>query len=234
MRIVNNNGIRYFEFEIFQDFPQISHAVFTRHTDIHDKNEIKKALNISFPTCSFKKQLHSTSIWVVGKNRQKNSESVEREGDAMITNAAETPLLIRIADCAGILLFDKKNNVIANIHAGWRGLAQKIIWKTINRMAKKFGSTSENLHAAISPMIGPCCSRFTDPENELPKFLHRHISEENHVNLWAATEGQLRECGLNEANIENPRICTYCNPEDFFSYRREKNDKRFGTVIMLR
>lgn len=234
MKEVKKNGALYFEFEIFQNIPQITHCVFSRHTDIHNETEIKKALNISSSPLSFKKQLHSAEIWVIKKDRPESTESVEREGDALITNAKETPLLIRIADCAGVLLFDKKNNVIANIHAGWRGLAQKIIWKTINRMAKRFGSTSNNILACISPMLGPCCSRFTDPEKELPKFLHRHISEENHVNLWAATEGQLRECGLDEANIENPRICTYCNPEIFYSFRREKTEKRFGTVIMLR
>ena len=73
--------------------------------------------------------------------------------------------------------------------------------------------------------------QFSNPEIELPKFLHNYIAEENHVNLWAIAESHLRECGVKQAHIENPRICTFCNPEHFNSFRRDKTDERFCTVL---
>ena len=100
-------------------------------------------------------------------------------------------------------------------------------------MTDVFNSKPKNILAGISPMLGVCCSVFSDPKNELPEFLHNYIAEENHVNLWAIAEGQLRECGILQNHIENPRICTLCNPENFYSHRRgDKN--RFCTIIMLR
>lgn len=224
----NRNGIPFFEFELFQQFRgSLRHAVFTRRTNIEDVAEIQKILQTSAPPLSFKNQLHGIKIAVAKNNR------AERNGDVLITSKSEIPLFIRIADCASIMIFDPEKKVIANIHAGWRGLAAKIIHKTIDHLCAQFNSQRKNLLAAVSPMIGPCCCRFSDPYNELPSHLHRFIAEENTVNLWTAAEEHLRECGVLPAHIENPRICTSCHPEDFYSYRREGDTGRFGTAIML-
>lgn len=223
------NGIPFFEFELFQEFRGgLRHAVFTRHTDIDDKEKIQNILAapVSSPPLSFKTQLHGTKIVIVEKNRPEN-------GDIFITSNSKIPLVIRIADCASIMIFDPVKKVIANIHAGWRGLAKRAIHKTIEKFCARFGSQKEDLLACISPMIGPCCYYFSDPHRELPNFLHRYIKEENMVDLWAAAEGHLRECGILASHIENPRMCTACHPEDFFSYRREGDIGRFGTAIML-
>lgn len=222
------NGIPFFEFELFQEFRgSLRHAVFTRQTDIDDIAEIQKVLQTSAPPLSFKNQLHGIKIAVVENNR------AERNGDVLITSKSEIPLFIRIADCASIMIFDPEKKVIANIHAGWRGLAAEIIRKTINRLCAQFNSQRQNLLVGISPMIGPCCYRFSDPAQELPSHFHRFIAKKNKVNLWAAAEGHLRECGILHAHIENSRMCTACNPEDFYSHRREGDAGRFGTAIML-
>lgn len=227
-------GIPFYEFEIFRDFAGIlKHAVFTRHTDVGNKASLQKALEINVPPISFEQQMHGTSAHVIDEKRLNDKNLGRQKADVWITNQKNVPILIRSADCASIMLFDPTKKVIANIHAGWRGLAQKIICKTINKMRERFGCSSQNIFAGIGPMLGPCCSRFTDPQNELPKFLHQYVSEENFVNLWAITEGHLRECGLPLCHVENARICTFCNPEEFVSRRREKGTERFCTVIML-
>ena len=133
------------------------------------------------------------------------------------------------------MLFDPRNKVIANIHAGWRGITAQVISKTVKRLTERFAGKREDIIACISPMIGPCCCEFSDPENELPKFMHPYILEENHMDLWGAVEGQLISCGVQKTNIENARTCTFCNPEDFHSHRRDKEKAgRFGTAIMLK
>lgn len=222
------DGIPFFEFALFQEFRGgLRHAVFTRRTNIDDAAEIQQILQTNAPPLSFKTQLHSTKMAIVENNR------VRWNGDVFITANREIPLIIRIADCASIMIFDPEKKVIANIHAGWRGLAAKIIHKTIDRLCAQFNSQRKNLLAAVSPMIGPCCCRFSDPYKELPSHLHRFIKEEKKVDLWTATEECLRECGILTSHIENPRMCTACHPEDFFSYRREGDTGRFGTAIML-
>lgn len=228
-------GKVFFEYELFQKYSQkISHVVLSRHGDIDDTNALQKILSSYTPPLSFAKQLHGTEVWKVDEANKYEPH----DGDILITAVTQTPLLIRIADCASIIFFDPEKNAIANVHAGWRGLSTRIIRKTISELKTRFGSSPMDLLAAISPMIGPCCSQFSDPQKELPDFMHRYIAEENIVNLWAAAEGELRECGVQKKNIENPRICTFCHSEDFYSFRRDGdapgNQARFGTVIMLR
>lgn len=230
-------GIPFFEFELFQEFcGGLRHAVFTRQTNINHATEIQKILQTDAPPLSFKNQLHGTQMHVVSLRakvpacRQAGSNL---EGDILITQRLRTPLIIRIADCASIMIFDPVKKAIANIHAGWRGLAKRAIHKTIEEFCARYGSQREDLLAGMSPMIGPCCYRFSDPRTELPNFFHRYITEENTVDLWAIAEEHLRECGILASHIENPRMCTACHLEDFFSYRREGDSKRFGTAIML-
>ncbi|MBI5412819.1 laccase domain-containing protein [Candidatus Peregrinibacteria bacterium] len=225
----HHKNLPFFEFEIFRPHGDIlGHAVFSRHLDVTNGQLVQEIMGSKNPPVSFQKQLHGTDLFVV------DGPEFNQKGDAMITKMGQIPLVIRTADCASVILFEPQKRVIANIHAGWRGISQKIIHKTIGQLADEFKVKSENLLVAISPMIGPCCCRFSDPQKELPKFMRRYITEENTVNLWGAVEGHLRECGIPERNIENPRVCTCCNPEDFHSYRRDGTAGRFGTIVMLR
>lgn len=223
------DGIPFYEFELFQEFRGgLRHAVFTRHSPIDRTDGIQNILETNAQPLSFKNQLHGTKIVNVIPTKARIYE-----GDVFITEFSNLPLMIRIADCASILIFDPVKKVIANIHAGWRGLAKRAIHKTIEKLSAHYGSQREDLIACISPMIGPCCCRFSNPYKELPRFMHKYIGEENMVDLWAAAEGHLRECGVLPEHIENPRMCTSCHPEDFFSYRREGDIGRFATAIML-
>ena len=56
------------------------------------------------------------------------------------------------ADCVPLLLYDKQKNMVAAIHAGWRGAFKGIIEKVIKFMTKK-GCKKRNIIAAIGPCI---------------------------------------------------------------------------------
>ena len=237
----SSSAIPYYEFSLFQPsrgglrhavFTRNSKTVFTPNTHTINPKPIQKILETDARPFLLKKQLHGTDAWII-KEEDKRSE-LAQNGDILITALSETPLVIRIADCASILLFDPEKKIIANVHAGWRGLAQRIIRHVLQTLNERFGCRSENILAAISPTLGPCCSQFSNPKEELPKFLHQYILEENMVDLWSIIEGQLRECGVLKDHVENPRVCTMCNSEEFFSYRRDGDLGRFGTAIMLK
>lgn len=151
--------------------------------------------------------------------------------DAFITNMKKAPLLVRFADCQGILLYDPENSAIGAIHAGWRGNANNIIGKTIRKMKAEFGSDPSKILAGVSPSLGPCCADFTDPLSELPEEMHRFINVENDenkkkVDLWACAKHQLLAEGLSDSHIDIAQVCTVCNKDEFFSYRGDK--KRTG------
>jgi len=137
-------------------------------------------------------------------------------GDALITDAKGLPIGIKVADCQGILLFDPVQNAIAAVHSGWRGSTQNIIGKTVRRMADEFGTEPEDILAAISPSIGPCCLEFTDPFKELPKAVHPFVYKRN-LDFWALGCHQLAEAGVR--SIELKAECTKCHPDRYYSHR---------------
>ncbi|MBP9718207.1 polyphenol oxidase family protein [Candidatus Gracilibacteria bacterium] len=220
-------------YEILKPFEDnIGHAVFDRTIDPFDTSTIQKLLGSKEQPYQFTQQLHGTKHYLI---KELPSESRPHEGDILLTQIPQLPLIIRVADCGSIFFYDPEHKAIANVHAGWRGIAQKIIPRTIDLMQQAFSTDRTKLIACLSPMVGPCCTEFTDPKTELPSFLHAYILEENYVDLWGAVEGQLIGSGIPKENIEIARICTVCTPEHYHSYRRDKeNAGRFCTGIMLK
>ena len=119
---------------------------------------------------------------------------------------------------------------IANVHAGWKGNAQNIYREVIERMHALFRSRPENLLVGISPSLGPDASEFVNWQSELPEFFWEFQFKPNYFNLWELSRKQLLSCGVLAHHIEIASICTYANPQDFFSYRRCKKSGRHGTV----
>lgn len=230
MKKIALNRISVFQFELLNQYSEkIEHAVFTRTVDPSETVTIQKTFKSKEAPYQFSNQLHGVKHTLI-----KKLPAEEAEGDIIITNQKQLPIIIRVADCGSILFYDPEHNVVANIHAGWRGIAQKVISKTISLLEDSFGTKRTELIACLSPMIGPCCCAFTDPKKELPSYLHPYILEENFVDLWSAVEGQLIGSGLQKKNIEIARICTVCTPEEFHSHRRDKEKAgRFCTGIML-
>lgn len=174
-------------------------------------------------------QVHGDKILIIDNN----NSSKEPDGyDAIITNQKNKYLIIQIADCQAVMLYDAKNEAIANIHNGWKGSTLNIVEKTIHKMGEEFGSNPIDIYVAISPSLGPCHAEFSDPYNELPNDLHKYIGSNNHVDFWQATIDQCTNCGIPENQIECAKICTYCNNQTYFSYRADKGGTgRFAAII---
>ena len=152
-------------------------------------------------------------------------------GDALATRLRGVGLLIKIADCQAIFLVDPVHGAIANIHSGWRGSVQNIAGKTVQTMRDRFGSRPEEILAAVSPSLGPCCAEFRNYRIELPdSFLPYQVKPE-YFDFWAITRRQLTDAGLRSENIETADRCTVCEPRHFFSYRGQGHTGRMAAVI---
>jgi YfiH family protein len=172
------------------------------------------------------------------------------KGDALATNRAGLLLGVRTADCAPVLVVDPKKRVIAAIHAGWRGTLARIVAKTIGQMQMEFGCRPQDLLAAIGPTIGRCCyevgtevasafaAKFAnafeffdelrtgdepDPLQWLNMMPPGHQPPPNKVllDLKKANRVQLVEAGVREENMFGTELCTSCNVDRLFSYRKE-------------
>lgn len=191
------------------------------------------------------KQIHSDKIFIVTAQnilQQHTHPIVLGEGDALITNVPQLPIMVLTADCVPVLLFDKRNRVIAAIHAGWRGTVESITAKTVDKMKELFSTNPTDIIAAIGPSIGVCCYEIgievEDTANEKLHYANQLFVKEGDktsFDLWKANKMQLRECGVPQSSIDNLRICSKCNHTMFFSSRADKgNTGRMGSVIMIK
>jgi copper oxidase (laccase) domain-containing protein len=73
------------------------------------------------------------------------------EGDAAITSLPGIAVGIQTADCVPILIADKNALVVAAVHAGWRGIASRIAYKTVKKIVEAYSISPADLIAAIGP-----------------------------------------------------------------------------------
>ena len=184
------------------------------------------------------KQTHSKNIGIV-----KSTNDIFPNTYALITNIPGICIFVRTADCVPILLFDPVQKAVAIIHSGWKGTVHKISQHTIELMQTEFGTKPNDLIAGIGPSIGPDVYEVGPEVIELfyEQFGIDHItkpvkdSEKGLLNLWKVNKNILLESGIPENQIEIAEICTYANPELFYSARRNGvKTGRMATGIILK
>jgi hypothetical protein len=213
-----------------------------------NRERLAKAIDIPLNSFTTAKQIHSDCVEVVSKE-SRGKGSVDFDGaingtDAMLTNVPNTCLMVLLADCVPLFLYDPLKEVVGVVHAGWKGTLRFITEATIRTMQEHFGSSPQDIVAGIGPSIGPCCYRVgqevvSQVEEVFGTTQHiinnRSADGKAYLDLWKANLEQLLVAGIREENIEMARTCTCHHPEVFFSYRHEKGKTgRFGAGIFIR
>ncbi|HZK95939.1 MAG TPA: peptidoglycan editing factor PgeF [Prolixibacteraceae bacterium] len=202
------------------------------------------ALHVSPDQLVFPKQTHTANVKTVTTGFfdmvTEEQKHFLNETDAVITNLQGVCIAVKTADCVPILLFDSKRKVVAAVHAGWRGTIQNIVLVTIHKMIKEFGTNPTDLIAGIGPSI---CPEVYEVGEEVwrqfaPKFYLASNSDKSGkklLDLWSANYQQLIKAGIAAEQIEVARICTFSDPDRFFSARRDGiKTGRMATAIMIR
>lgn len=184
-------------------------------------------------------QIHSDIVNKIDEN----NIGQKKDGDALITNITNVPLLIFTADCVPIAIIDKKHKAIGLSHAGWRGTYDLIAKKTIDEMIKNYNTNPDDLVCIIGPSIGPCCyevsqelaEKFNTNFTNSTEKLYTIEDGKYKLDLWKVNEYIIKECGVKDENIINLKICTSCNSDKFHSYRKHnQTPKRIGTILQIK
>lgn len=148
------------------------------------------------------------------------------EADAIVTSETGVAIGMLTADCQPILLYDPVNRAIGAVHAGWKGTALGIAVETVLEMNRRYGTNPEDLIASLGPCIGPCCYKVG--WNVLDAYMAKHreadcFSEKDglRMDINNANSIQLALLGVKKENISDDFSCTSCNPELFFSHRKD-------------
>ena len=232
----------YIEIErLKKEVPFVNFAITTKNIDsksIDDLNKtfIKNEFTLKNLTSNI--QVHSDIVNAVDYLNIGNKD----EGDALVTNIKNVPLLIFTADCVPVAIIDKNKKVIGLAHAGWKGTYAEIAKKTIEKMKELYKSSPEDLICIIGPSIGECCyevseelyNKFKDKFKSNIYTLYEIKEDKYYLNLQNINRYSLKSIGVKDENIIDVGICTNCNSDKFYSYRaHDKTPCRIGTILEI-
>lgn len=209
---------------------------------------LAQALAIEPESLTLADQIHKTRIAVVkathrGRGAVTEDDALART-DAMVTNVPDIPLLVLIADCVAVSLYDPVQHAVGLVHAGWQGTVAGIADRTVKKMERAFGTEPADLLAGLSPAIGKGhyevgqevldAYREAFGRERAEAFVQEDMDGTCYLDLWGCNEWQLLEAGLTAENIEVSGMCTACHPDRFYSHRHSSGDTgRFGNLVML-
>lgn len=205
---------------------------------LNHRKVLLEKLDIDYRDLVCAQQVHGSRIKLVryedkGRGALSYNDAVAST-DAFVTSQKNMPLAIFTADCLSVFLYDPKSPAIGLVHAGWRSSKEEISARVIKLMQKEFGSQPRNIYISFGPTMRSCCY---EVKQEFEKFFPGSIIKKNnlyYLDLIAVNRKQLLDSGINEANISDCGICTYCSNQDYFSYRREGEfSGRILSVAML-
>jgi purine-nucleoside/S-methyl-5'-thioadenosine phosphorylase / adenosine deaminase len=168
------------------------------------------------------RQVHGDRV-IVARAPAEPSE----DADAIISAQPGLAACVSVADCVPILIGDPRSGAVAAVHAGWRGTLAHTAERAVEALAREVGAHPGDLLAAIGPAIGPCCYEVSpDLARVFRDDLGPRVAEPHsgctRVDLWLANEIVLRKAGLSGERIEVLGRCTACEPDTFFSHRRDR------------
>jgi YfiH family protein len=183
----------------------------------------------------------STCTQVHGKSVVRASRSPRwRECDscdALWSSESGTALGIKVADCLPITIADMDHGVIANVHSGWRGAAQRIAAEALDVLGVETAFDTATAQAWLGPSIRLCCfevgeevvEQFRSSYAEAERFVDRSRAKP-HIDLPGLTTALLTERGVSPGNIHDSGLCTRCDGSIFHSYRRQRGGRNLAIV----
>lgn len=198
---------------------------------------LARALGYEHSRLIHMRQIHSDRVVAVDETFDFHTPP---ECDALITNRPHIPLMVMSADCTPILLVDPLHRAIGAVHAGRAGALSAILPKTIETMARTYGSRLGDLRISLGPSIHGCCYEInsdiaSETEAKGYKKALRKEGEKFFLDVNTILLMQLESLGIGPGQIERIDHCTSCRCDTYFSYRADRQQTgRIAGVIMLR
>jgi YfiH family protein len=255
MELINHTELPLLQFSHFKNIDGLVHGVTTRkggvsegpffslnlgtqtgddpHRVFCNRNKLLSHLNWDSPSVVIPNQVHGKNVVLITKERWNNDTAphglVLSGVDGLTTKEKGVLLMIKVADCIPVFLYDPASP----------GTANGIIAQGIVAMKTYFGTKPKTIQAGIGPGIGGCCYEVKEDVREA--FLKQKLDnsvwkmgadKKIFLDLKKAIFLELIKCGLNKDNIEVASECTSCNPDLFFSHRRDKGQTGRMAAVM--
>ena len=198
------------------------------NSNIEDQNNlvsilVNKKLDVNNVTDA--RQVHSSKVLFVMK------PGTYHNLDGFITNKnSKLILVIKTADCIPMFIYDKVNKNYGIIHAGWKGIYNKIHLNIIDEFIK-LGSNVKHLNIIMGPSIKSCCYEISDN-------MKKYFDDKNIITNDKKYYLDLNNCIINDLRnegIKNIKIDPTCTYEDkkCYSYRRNNSGRMYSFITLL-
>ncbi len=175
-------------------------------------------------------QVHGTTVVAA------ETVAAPPEADAAFAREPRTVCAIMIADCVPVLLTDRSGAVVGAAHAGWRGLAGGVIANTVSAMCRH-GIAPSALIAYIGPGIGPGAfevgadvyEAFQRQSTECARAFVPCGPGKWLADLFLLVRQALAREGV--VQVHGGGLCTFSDPQRFYSYRRDRTTGRMAALI---
>jgi hypothetical protein len=179
-------------------------------------------------------------LQVHGNDVQVLDGSAPPRCDGLMTDEAGAGVAVASADCVPLLLWAPKANAVAAVHAGWRGTLAGIASRAVSRLEEVFGAEKNDIRAAVGPAIRVCCyevgdeviASFAESGRDIERISRPGPRGRRHLGLVEENRAQLVSSGVPGEQIDDCGLCTFCENDRFYSFRREGNGvgRIFGVI----
>lgn len=187
-------------------------------------------------------QVHSDLILTLIKENSKMWRGKNITGiDGFITDQTHIALMLRVADCVPLVLYDPQHHTLGMFHVGWRGAAKNIHLTGLDNMIQEYDTDPNQVLAWIGPSAQKCHYRSKDQPDQLDDEKWQDFIEKD-GSKWAVDvpgyiEETLNNEGVYKKNMSISSICTIEN-ENLFSHQRAQDSKepegRFAVIAQLK
>lgn len=161
-------------------------------------------------------------------------ENAGKEGDGWLVSKPGVSVAVYTADCVPLFLWSDDGKAAGVFHAGWRGTAKGMAKAAVAAFRERLGIAASRLSAAAGAHAGACCYKVgPELEKEFPASAFVRRDGALYLDLAAETRRQLIEAGLRGESVDVSAACTISNADDFYSFRRDKQDARLLALLSL-
>jgi YfiH family protein len=188
-----------------------------------NRARMAKALGVEADRLITAFQIHSPHVVVADEPW---TVETRPKADAIVTKTPGLAIGVSTADCGPLLFADPAARVIGAAHAGWRGAFSGVIEGTVAAM-ENLGAARGRIRVALGPLIRQ--NNYEVSQGFVDEFVR---TDETYARFFVPAEREghamfdlpgfiaLRLAQSRIDRFEDTGICTYADPDRFYSYRR--------------
>jgi YfiH family protein len=213
------------------------------------KDEVKQNRKLIFKELNLKpyeiieaQQIHDNRLLSINSENGKMWRGHNVTGvDGFTTDQTDIALMLKVADCVPVVIYDPKNHAVGIFHTGWRGAVKQIHVLGLQRMTEVYDTNPKKCLIWLGPSAHNCCFISKDEPKQLSdKTWKPYIKKKKgvwHINLNQYIVDTLKKAGALKKNTIISDVCTVTS-KDLYSHVRTLNsdepEGRFAVIVKLR